>query len=645
MMPTASAAPADGADTERTRPEERLAVAFAQHVARWAHEQGAAPAARRLIERAARRVSLKTSDGHSCLGVDELLDGENEDTHPPLDLATLRGGLLASKVVGTPGAPGALPLILDDERLYLHRYFDYECRLAASLAARRAGHPHAPGAATLPDPVVALLGRLFPGHAQPAAPDWQKLAAITALLGRLTIISGGPGTGKTTTVVGLLACLLEADPGCRIALTAPTGKAAARLTEVILQRAGHLPDALRARLPTASFTIHRLLGGLPHGEFRHHAGNPLPIDVLVVDEASMLDLALAVHLIEAVPANARVILLGDKDQLAAVESGAVFSELSARPTFSAARIQALSRLAGVPSESLQSPPGGAPLQPASGAGLEDSVIWLRHNYRFAAASAIGLLATDINDGNAGGVLDRLGAATDASLVWHNDGGSMPSQQAMRAIVGGYAPYVEAVRTHTHDPAAIAAAFARFRVLCALRGGPWGIDALNREISAQVRRTLQHPLDPGLRSEWYPGRPVMVLRNDPVLKLFNGDIGIVLPDPHAVLQVWFPVETGGLRPIAPVRLPEHETAYALTVHKSQGSEFESVLLVLPADMSRVLTRELLYTAVTRARERLTIVANAGVLAATVAMTTKRASGLAARIVPTGIHPPQSTPRPG
>jgi exodeoxyribonuclease V alpha subunit len=645
MMPTASAAPADGTDTERTRPEERLAVAFAQHVARWAHEQGAAPAARRLIERAARRVSLKTSDGHSCLGVDELLDGENEDTHPPLDLATLRGGLLASKVVGTPGAPGALPLILDDERLYLHRYFDYECRLAASLAARRAGHPDAPGAATLPDPVVALLGRLFPGHAQPAAPDWQKLAAITALLGRLTIISGGPGTGKTTTVVGLLACLLEADPGCRIALTAPTGKAAARLTEVILQRAGHLPDALRARLPTASFTIHRLLGGLPHGEFRHHAGNPLPIDVLVVDEASMLDLALAVHLIEAVPANARVILLGDKDQLAAVESGAVFSELSARPTFSAARIQALSRLAGVPSESLQSPPGGAPLQPASGAGLEDSVIWLRHNYRFAAASAIGLLATDINDGNAGGVLDRLGAATDASLVWHNDGGSMPSQQAMRAIVGGYAPYVEAVRTHTHDPAAIAAAFARFRVLCALRGGPWGIDALNREISAQVRRTLQHPLDPGLRSEWYPGRPVMVLRNDPVLKLFNGDIGIVLPDPHAVLQVWFPVETGGLRPIAPVRLPEHETAYALTVHKSQGSEFESVLLVLPADMSRVLTRELLYTAVTRARERLTIVANAGVLAATVAMTTKRASGLAARIVPTGIHPPQSTPRPG
>jgi exodeoxyribonuclease V alpha subunit len=532
-----------------------------------------------------------------------------------------------------------MPLILDDERLYLHRYFDYECRLAASLAARRNGLD----ARALPANVVTLLDRLF--AISTPQPDWQKIAAITALLGRLTIISGGPGTGKTTTVVNLLACLLEADPDCRIALAAPTGKAAARMTEVMQQRAGHLPDALRSRLPSASSTIHRLLGGLPHGVFRHHAGNELPIDVLVVDEASMLDLALAVHLIEAVPADARIILLGDKDQLAAVESGAVFSELGARPTFSAARIQVLARFAGVPEQALQGPPRQAPYPDArAGAHLEDSVIWLRRNYRFASGSDIGLLATDINDGNAAGVLERLGQAADSSLVWFKDGGSVPSQQIIHAIQSGYAGYVEAVRTQANDAGAITAAFARFRVLCAVRGGPWGIHGINREISAQVRRVLQHPQDPGLRSEWYPGRPVMVIRNDPVLKLFNGDIGIVLPDAHAALQVWFADENGGFRPIAPVRLPDHETAYAMTVHKSQGSEFESVLLVLPAEKSRVLTRELLYTAATRARERLTIVASANILTGTIETATQRLTGLSARLPPQSTSPPErSAPR--
>ena len=580
--------------------DDRLASAFGNRVARWACEQGAFPAARQVVQRAAELVSKATSNGHSCLALDELaasLEGEQR-----LDAAALRVLLLDSRVVGIPEEPASLPLILDDERLYLHRYFDYECQLAASLAARSSERTNPDSDTPLPS-VSALLDDLFPGDAaEPGVPDWQKIAVSTALRGRLTIISGGPGTGKTATVVNLLACLLEANPESRIALTAPTGKAAARMTELIQQRASHLPEALRAKLRTESSTIHRLLGSMGRGGFRHHAGNPLPIDALVVDEASMLDLALAVHLIEAVPTDARIILLGDKDQLSAVESGAVFAELSAEST----------------------------------AGLKDRVITLQRSYRFAGGSAIGLLATDIKDGNSAAAMARLGPPqgserpSDRSLVWINDGGPVPSKESNRAIADGYALFIDSVRRHDADPQTVSAAFAQFRVLCALRDGPWGVNAINQEVSAHFRRTLKHPRDPGLRSEWYPGRPVMVLRNDPVLKLFNGDIGIVAADEDGKLQVHFPAEARAFRAIAPARLPEHETAFAMTVHKSQGSEFDEVLLVLPAENSRVLTRELLYTAVTRARERLTIVGNAGVVAAAVGTPTKRVSGLAGRV---------------
>jgi exodeoxyribonuclease V alpha subunit len=682
MMPTHGTTPARVAATDSTpaagmapnerlaagmAPDERLAVAFGKRVGRWSGEQGASAAVAKTVQRVATLVSQATSNGHSCARLDELADSLNTEAPMTLTVATLRMLLLESKVVGVPQAPESLPLILDDERLYLHRYFDYECRLASSLAARNVDRSGAIGANTLPANVLALLDRLFGANAlESDAPDWQRIAAITALLGRVTIISGGPGTGKTTTVVNLLACLLEADPDCRIALTAPTGKAAARLTEVILQRAGHVPDALRAKLPTESSTIHRLLGGTMNGDFRYDAANPLPIDVLVVDEASMLDLALAVRLIEAVPENARIILLGDKDQLAAVESGAVFSELSAHPTFSPQRIETLSQLSGVTPQMLRGPPldpsarglmldpsapgptldpsaRGPTLDPSARGptldpsatqgpqtGLEDSVIWLRRNYRFAAGSAIGLLAAETRDGNATRVLEQLEHPSDPSLVWFNDGGSVPSTDTSQAILDGYSRYIGAVRSNGADPGTITAAFARFRVLCAVRDGPWGVNAINQQLSVHFRRTLQHPLDPGLRSEWYPGRPVMVLRNDHVLKLFNGDIGIVLPDPLGVLQVYFPDESGGFRAISPVRLPDHETAFAMTVHKAQGSEFEEILLVLPAEKSRILTRELLYTAVTRARERLTIVANATVVGGTIETATKRVSGLLARV---------------
>lgn len=336
----------------------------------------------------------------------------------------------------------------------------------------------------------------------------------------------------------------------------------------------------------------------------------------------MLDLALATKLFEAVPESARIILLGDKDQLAAVESGAVFSELSADPRLSDECLAKVSDVCGIP---VICPPA----LPAP-TGLHDNVVWLSENFRFARDSGIGRLATDINAGDAARSLAWLRSRKDATVQWVEDGMQTPTEEAAHRILAGYDEYLDAVRTDASDQTAITLAFGRFRTLCAVREGPRGVEAINRLVSRHFRRTLEHSLDPGERSEWYPGRPVMVLRNDYVLKLFNGDIGIVLPDETGNLMVCFPDRDAGFRAVAPVRLPEHETAFAVTVHKSQGSEFDDVLLMLPAAYNRVLTRELLYTAVTRARERVTIIGGADVLGKAIQSPTRRHSGLIARL---------------
>jgi len=269
----------------------------------------------------------------------------------------------------------------DDDRLYLQRYFDYERRLARRLMQLAAP----PARSVIDDTLCERLAALFAANAQRLGEraDWQKIAVALAMSRRLTVVSGGPGTGKTTTVVNLLACLLEENPECRIRLAAPTGKAAARMLDAIRARAAALPPGIAARLPAESFTIHRLLGVTPASdEFRHRADNRLPIDVLVVDEASMLDLALATRLFEAVPDTARVILLGDKDQLAAVESGAVFSELSVDPTLSAACVDDLAALSRTPVAAIRPP---APVQASA---LRDAAVWFTQNFRFARETVL-----------------------------------------------------------------------------------------------------------------------------------------------------------------------------------------------------------------------------------------------------------------
>ena len=616
--------------TERT--DQFLADGFSRHASRWAAAQGANAATVAAAGHAANALSLAVSEGHVCLLLASLAAAARDDDAPiRLDVAGWRAALLASGIVGTPEAPGALPLILDaDDRLYLHRYFDYERRLARRLMqARHAGAEAARALGSGSPELRARLAELFAANATrlDGAADWQRLAAALALRGRLTVISGGPGTGKTTTVVNLLACLVALAPDCRIALAAPTGKAAARMTDAIRQRAQHLPPALRDKMPSTSSTVHRLLGVTPTG-FTHDAANPLAIDALVVDEASMLDLALATHLLEAVPATARIILLGDKDQLAAVESGAVFAELSVDPTLTADCVRDLAALTGTPASAIAPPPAATP------SALQDCAVWFTQTYRFAVDSGIGKLAGYVNAGQARAATDWLRGAADADVAWLADATHASAEAALLAMDAGYAAYARTVAADATQVAAITEAFGAFRVLCALRDGPRGVTALNAAMTRRLRNASHLPgLDEGPgASPWFPGRPVLVLNNDYVLKLFNGDIGIALPDASGELLVHFPdaAAPGGFRAIAPVRLPRHETAFAMTVHKSQGSEFDGVLVMLPQQRSRVLTRELLYTAITRARRRVTLVADGPVLEQTIAASTLRHSGLLSRL---------------
>jgi exodeoxyribonuclease V alpha subunit len=523
-------------------------------------------------------------------------------------LAEWQARLAASSLVGGDG--DFTPLILVGERLYLARYQAYEKQLAEQLLSRAADLPAVDEAQ-----LSASLTRLFAFNAQ--QPDWQRLAAAQAVRRKLAVISGGPGTGKTTTVVRLLAALLEQPGGERsggaqlaIGLAAPTGKAAARMAEAIRNAKASLPvdEAIKAALPEQARTLHRLLGSRGDSpQVRHNAANPLALDVLVVDEASMVDLALMAKLVDALPPNARLILLGDKDQLCAVEAGAVFAELCEGRGFDARAAADLQRITG------QQVPVA---QPSSRLG--DAVVLLSHSHRFAGDSGIGELARRINGGEVAATLSLL-QEQRSDLAWN----ARPTPaDLLERLDRGYAPFIAAAKSA--DPQAAFAAFNDFRALCAQREGAWGVAGINEALEARVKRRNQV----ASRERWYAGRPIMVRQNDYALGLFNGDIGICLHSEFG-LRVFFEGEDG-YRPFAPARLPSHDCAFAMTVHKSQGSEFSEVLLVLPEQPSPLLTRSLFYTGITRAKHKVEIWGLPARLSEAVATRAERAAGLAERL---------------
>ena len=468
---------------------------------------------------------------------------------------------------------GQTPLVLHKGRLYLHRYFHYEQRLAAQISAMVEIN------ASLPVP-GELLEKYFPDEI--SATDWQKEAARIALEKAVTIICGGPGTGKTTTVVKILALLLQcADRKLTIALAAPTGKAAMRLSESIGNSlAGmQLPEEIVGSLPTQATTLHRLLGYRRHSpQFRHNRDNPLGLDVVVVDEASMVDLALMSKLVDALAPGTRLLLLGDKDQLASVESGAVLGDLIK--------------------------------------SLPDNTVELQKTYRFN--DTIKDLAAHINSGDSGQAWALLINSTAENI-------SVLQTDIIEYISHHYARFMaEVYRRPRPEIQALFQAFNRFQVLCGLHYGNRGVEGINRRVEMSLTaKGFPCPAD-----SWYPGRPVLITRNDYSLDLFNGDIGISLPDPaDGSIKVWFMGPDGYPKHHSPYRLPPCETVFAMTIHKSQGSEFEAVLVVLPEEESRILSRELMYTAVTRAKKSVTLATGQQVFNFALSRNIERCSGLA------------------
>ncbi|MCY9877978.1 exodeoxyribonuclease V subunit alpha [Vibrio natriegens] len=602
-----------------------------------------------------------------------------------------------SSLVGEQGE--ALPLMFDGERLYLHRYWHYEVTLAEKLNQLGAAVSLQPQEFTR---LSELLNHLFArqyhflfnalvkanevgnnnqvlrqqlvcDHLDVVASDaldwpaidavlsqankiqdlqplddlvplsacvyWQKVAAAVALTRRFAVISGGPGTGKTTTVTKLLAALIEQaaqEKNLTIKLVAPTGKAAARLTESIGKAVQELPVSpeLKAKIPTESSTLHRLLGAIPNSaEFRHNKQNPLHLDILVIDEASMVDLPMMYKVVDALPKHARLILLGDKDQLASVEAGAVLGDICSFHALGYGKEQAsaIAKLTGFDTLAHSS---------NSASSIADSLCMLQKSYRFDARSGIGQLAKAVNLGSAASV-DNVWAR-DFSDIEHFALSSQNYNQMMQTLVQEYGRYLKRIGQQEQDPntgepetltrkaKAVLDTFNQCRLLCAIREGDFGVAGLNQRIEkALAARKLIKVQD----EIWYHGRPVMVTRNDHGLGLYNGDIGICMRDDSEEeqrLKVFFELPDGSVKSVLPSRVPEHETAYAMTIHKSQGSEFDYTLMILPPDFSPILTRELIYTGITRAKKRLALYAELNVLKRGIKVKTTRASGLVQRL---------------
>ena len=682
--------------------------AFAEFVCTLCAENNDTPTGQLAV--LAAMVSHQVGRGHVCLDISQLCDdAEATLVLPPegaLQLAETpeslwrpddlfrdmaRDHLIDAIRNSSAVSDGShsTPLVLEGTRLYLRRFWRYEQSIAAGIRLRLS-----PGTTENDQQLALALDTLF---GKQDSVDYQKVACALAARNRFSVITGGPGTGKTTTVINLLAALQsmalqsssdnQEDPYLRIRLSAPTGKAAARLSESIGGALSKVPlSALPgapapSAIPTEVTTLHRLLGSRPGSrQFRYNEDNPLPLDILVIDEASMVDVDLMASVFAALPESARLIMLGDKDQLASVDAGAVLGELCQRANAGHYRPETLEWLESVTGYRLPDELGDPDGQP-----LDQAVGMLRKSYRFDQHSGIGVLALATNEGrfdknligqcqsrnfpdvawlgraaliadpaentSAPDALVPLArhAGTGSAQVFANAGeGRIVNGEAVAAPVGygHYLRIMSELRPVATDSEAdrpkwdawatkVLTAFSQFQVLCALRKGPFGVEGLNQQVAAELRSA-------GLiaRTEgWYAGRPVLVTGNDYNLGLMNGDIGVTLSvpwdrngagEPVQTLRVAFPSSDGSgtIRWISPSRLQSLETVYAMTVHKSQGSEFTHACLVIPDRLTPVLTRELIYTGITRARHWLSLaVPQEAVLRDAVSRSVVRASGLA------------------
>ncbi|MFC5993243.1 exodeoxyribonuclease V subunit alpha [Pseudonocardia hispaniensis] len=592
------------------------------HVANRLGRLGAEPDERVLLAVALTVRAIR--HGSVCIDLDAISHTVLGESDELIDVSALpwpepvawRAACVRSPLVGTGRDVGSAPLRMPARLLYLDRYWRQEEQVRTQLRDRAAA---APPAVDL-DRLRAGLDRLFPGDPAGAAAgtDRQRLAAAVAALRRVTVLAGGPGTGKTTTVARLLA-LLHDQPGPppRIALAAPTGKAAARLAEAVAEHTAELPEPDRARLgPLPASTLHRLLGRRPDSTswFMHDRHHRLPHDVVVVDETSMVSLTLMARLLEAVRPDARLVLVGDPDQLASVEAGAVLGDLARAQGRPEAWLD--ERLRGIGALGPADPP------------VVHGVVTLDRTWRFGGA--IAALARAVQTGDADAALTHLRAGHPDLVFIEADDLDSRDPAGLEAVRTDVVAATGALSAAARDGsvAEALAALERHRLLCGHRRGPYGVARWSGEVERWLAEDGAGSAGSATDDEWYPGRPLLVTANDYDLGLFNGDTGVVVRENGTVRAVF----TRGGRPlrVPTSRLGAVQTVHAMTVHRSQGSQFARVTVVLPPAESPLLTRELLYTAVTRAREVVRVVGTEQAVRTAVERPVSRASGLRERL---------------
>lgn len=591
-------------------------------------------------------LSAQTGAGHVCLPLsiiqkDQLFDGRQKEFAQ--EIWQKMGKPSAKKIVeelthchcvSQSNDDLSSPIILDNGLLYLQRMWSYEEKVAQFF---RQEH-------SIVDidenELIKVLNQLFPATKESQETNWQKVAASVAITNPISIISGGPGTGKTTTVAKILAAfvMLTSNEKPIIQLAAPTGKAAARLTESLGKALAqlNLSEEENKWMPKQAQTIHRLLGAQPESQqVRYNKDNPLQLDILVVDEASMVDLPMMARLIDALPSKCHVIFLGDKDQLASVEAGAVLGDICrfSEDGFSQKRFDQINHLT---QGELVKSTDIIPVSQTPVSVVSDSLCLLRKSYRFGEDSGIGQLALAVNKGQTKTTIALLKKAEvspqqleialepqDVSFI------ALESKESyllmIQDAVNAYREYLTLV-SQKASPDIILNAFNQYRLLCARREGSFGVSGLNDRIEMLLhrQRLIRRPTN-SYQSD-YIGRPIMIQRNDSTLGLFNGDIGIMLNNDEGEMKAFFQLPDGKLKAIQPSRLPQHETAYVMTVHKSQGSEFTHTALVLPDKFSPVVSRELLYTALTRAKQKLSLYASESMVKMAIQTRIQRRSGL-------------------
>jgi exodeoxyribonuclease V alpha subunit len=593
-----------------------------------------------MVALSAALVSEKNQQGDVCILLDQYVNqplfisksGTLQDMPLGLSVLAWKQLLLASPCVGNPG--DVAPLILEGNRLYLSRFWYYETQVADSILAR------------LNNPVLIdhqrflpYLRKLFPRVDKTSDSAGQMIAVAIAASHRFCVISGGPGTGKTTTVVKLLSLLLSQHPEMRIQLTAPTGKAAMRLVDSIQAQTTNVSESdlaegtqvegntIKNLMPTEASTIHRLLG-YGNQKFQYSRHQPLLIDCIVVDEASMIDLTLMHHLLDALPAHTRVILLGDRDQLASVAAGNVLGDITGHGLaigYTASQVEFVDSI--MMNLKPIAKPIVEPIQNSLKQPIANAIALLKHSYRFKSDSGIGRLALLINQGLGQQAIELLSAGGE-HLYWHQNIGITLATDTLEWIINQYKTVIHA---ESVDKALLE--FETIRILCAIRSGPFGVTEINRLITSRmlVQGWIMKGTYDANQSNHFQGQPILITQNDYELNLFNGDVGMIWPNALGHLRAYFRNADNSLRELHLQSLAEHITAWAMTVHKSQGSEFNTVLLVLPnVETSHSLSRELLYTGATRTRQHLYIHSSSAAILSSCQTMTQRHSGLAQKL---------------